>query len=453
MDKTAQSCDIVLLFDNYSKDSQNLHASFRKAGYECPAIVIEDDGFLPEDVISVYGYFLGDFQKAEGIPGKPRYFNQIKVPEYWEISGTNSQGKVHDLYRERGRIFYAEPRHKRLVRVVDWYDERHVVRSSDHYNRYGALYARTTFNAKGQKVNKSWFDADGREAIVENYVTDDIIVNEGERVHFFRNRTELAVYVLKKAGLTRNRIFFNSLSIPFFVSQRLQSGEKRDILFWQEPVRDEIPGNMQIILKGQAARTAEVLVQKKKSYERLLELGAPTDLVRPLGFLYPFKRENRHRPEALICTNSDRIERCRELVEALPGMHFHIAAITEMSSRLMNMDSYDNVSLYPGVKAGILDELFASCDYYLDINHESEIVSAVYRAFQNNQLILAFQETLHNRDYVAEEHIRPAEEFRQIIRMLQEIMADEQALSKHLCLQREAAYAETEESYRRFREE
>lgn len=452
MDQAVKPCDIVLLFDNYFQESQNLHASFRQAGYECPAVVIEDDGFLPEDVISIYGFFLGDFREAPGIPGRPRYFNQIPVPEYWEISGTNRMGKVHDLYRERGRIFYAEPKHKRLVKVVDWYDEKHVVRSSDHYNRYGALYARTVFNAKGQKVNRSYFSADGREVIVENYVTGDIILNEGERVYFFQNRTELAVHVMKRAGLIQKRLFFNSLSIPFFVSQRLHSEKKRDILFWQEPVQGEIPGNMQIILQGKASRTAEVLVQKRESYDRLLKLGAPAELVHPLGFIYPFERENLYRPEALICTNSDQIEQCRKLVEALPEMHFHIAAITEMSSKLMRMDSYKNVSLYPGVKTRILDELFASCDYYLDINHEAEIVSAVYRAFQNNQLILAFQETLHNRDYTAAAHIFRAKDAQAMIRKILETMQDAEAMDRHLHIQRAAAYAETKESYRRFGE-
>ena len=159
--------DRILLFDTYSVDSRNLHVSFQRAGYDLPAVVIDDDGFLPEGVMSVYGFFLGNFKGEKGVPGKPRYFNQITVPDYWEISGNNSSGKVHDLYRERGRIFYAEPKHKRLVKVVDWYDERGTVRSSDHYNRYGALFARTAFNAKGQRVNKSYFSAAGREILVE----------------------------------------------------------------------------------------------------------------------------------------------------------------------------------------------------------------------------------------------------------------------------------------------
>lgn len=450
MDGLVRLNEAVLLFDSYSQDSRNLRTSFQRAGYDCPALVIEDDGFLPEDVISVYGFFLGEYRKKPGIPGKPRYFNQIKVPDYWEISGTNSLGKVHDLYRERGRIFYAEPKHKRLVKVVDWYDENKVVRSSDHYNRFGALYARTTFNARGQKVNKSWFSATGQEIIVENYVTGDIILNDGEEIKFFRTKTDFVLHVLTVSGFGTSRLFFNSLSTPFFVSQKRSPEMKRDVLFWQEPVGKEIPGNMQIILKGENSRTEQIMVQQRESYERLMELGASADIVHKLGFVYPYSRKNAHRAEILICTNSDRIEHCDKIVKSLPNMHFHIAAITEMSSKLLRMGSYDNVSLYPGIKMNVLDELFEKCDFYLDINHESEIVSAVYKAFLNDQLIFAFRETLHNKTYVAEEHRYRAEDVDRMIADIQSAMADSHVMDEHLERQREAAFAESEESYRKF---
>lgn len=81
MDRSVRLNEVALLFDNYSQDSRNLRISFQRSGYDCPALVIEDDGFLPEDVISVYGFFLGDFRQKPGIPGKPRYFNQVKVPD------------------------------------------------------------------------------------------------------------------------------------------------------------------------------------------------------------------------------------------------------------------------------------------------------------------------------------------------------------------------------------
>ncbi|XCP84472.1 accessory Sec system glycosylation chaperone GtfB [Roseburia hominis] len=444
MERLAKQNNVVLLFDNFSTDSQALLDSFQIAGYECPAVVIEDDGFLPDGVMSVYGSFLGDF-KGDG--ARPKYFNQVKIPDYWQIRGTNNSGEIRDLNRLRGRIFYAEPLHKRLVKVVDWYDERGVVRSSDHYNRYGAVWARTTFNAKGHKVNKSYFSAAGQEVIVENFVTGDIILNEGDEVKFFRTKTDFAAYFLKKKGLDQRRIFFNSLSTPFFVSNALMASKKSDVLFWQEPIRDEIPGNMRIILKGEAPRAGKILVQKRRSYERLIELGADPGIVGKQGFLYPFKRKNRHRAEALICTNSDQIEKCREIVEALPQMHFSIAALTEMSSKLLAMGNYDNVTLYPGVKMKILDRLFEKCDWYLDINYGTEIVSAVRRAFLNNQLIYAFDKTVHNADYVAGESIYAPENAGHMIEDMKKVLSDTDLMDEYVKRQQEAAMSECVKAY------
>jgi accessory Sec system glycosyltransferase GtfB len=442
------SGDIMMLFDDFGVDSQDLYASFRSAGYDGPAAVINDDGFLPDDVMSVYGFFLGDFKKALGADARPKYFNQITVPEYWEISGTNTNGKVQDLSHERGKIFYAQPLHRRLVKVVDWYDERGVVRSSDHYNRYGAVYARTVFNARGQRVNKSYFSATGQEIIVENYVTGDIILNDGDRVLFFRNKTEFVLHFLRRADFKQSRICYNSLSTPFFVSQRLgASAAKKDVLFWQEPVGDEIPGNMQIILRGEAGRTGTIMVQKRRSYDRLIRLGAGKDRVRKLGFIYPFARKNGHRAEALICTNSDHIEHCEELIRALPKLHFHIAALTEMSAKLMSVESYENVTLYPNVKRTILDELFEKCDYYFDINHEAEIVSAVRRAFLQNQLIFAFEETAHNQNYVAKELLYPTADAKRMISDVRAFLKNAGLMEMHLGKQRQEAMAEKPESY------
>lgn len=447
MEKHIKVNDTILLFDNYETDSQSLHKSFQNAGFPYPTMVIEDNGFLPDGVLSVYGFFLGDFKAVLGEKAHPKYFNQITVPEYWEISGNNNSGSVHDKDKERGRIFYAEPTHKRRVKIVDWYDEKGAARSSDHYNRYGAIFARTLFNAKGQKFSKSYFSATGEEVIVENFVTGDIILNEECKVRIFHTKTDFVVYAIEQAGFGECRIFFNSLSTPFFVSNWMRSPVKRDILFWQEPVRNEIPGNMQIILNGQASRTETIMVQKRESYDKLIALGANANMLHKLGFLYSFEKDNKHKPEALICTNSDRIEHCEKIVKALPKVHFHIAALTEMSSRLMQMDNYENVRLYPNVKQTVLDDLFTECDFYFDINYEGEIVSAVRRAFLHNQLIFAFEETVHSRNYIAEAHIYPADAVDRLIADVRKAVKDEQVLERRLKKQREAAMEETAERY------
>jgi accessory Sec system glycosyltransferase GtfB len=435
--------DIMLLLDNYGQESQNLHTSFRLAGCNIPAVVIEDDGFLPDGVLSVYGFFLGEFQNTPSIPGKPRYFNQITVPDYWEITASNVSGRIMDHEQERGRIYYTEPAHKRLVKVVDWLDEKGIVRASDHYNRYGALYARTIFNARGQKVNKSYFSADGREIIVENFVTGDIILNEDGKVRIFRTKTDFVLHFLNRCGHGHRRLFFNSLSTPFFVSERLNENDHGDILFWNEPARPDIPGNMQIILNGVSRRTGHIFVQKRKSYEKLISLGASHQMLTPKGYIWPFERENGRRREALICTNSDNILNLQKLIGELPQVHFHIAAITEMSSKLMAMERFSNVSLYPGIKSGMYEELLATCDIYLDINYEREILSSLRRAFLNNQVIFAFRETMHGADYTADAHIYPAGDADRMAADIAAVLEDESALQTALARQKEAALAET----------
>lgn len=445
MEKSSGLTDAVLLLDNYGEDGDMLRQSFRSAGFTGPVIVIEDDGFYPEDVLSLYQYFCGDFRNGNPEPGRARYFNQIDVPDYWEISGSATNGKVSDLHRERGRIFYAEPKHKRLVRVVDWMDDRGTVRFSDHYNRYGALYARTFFNKDAKRFCKAYFDTGGRETLLENFVTHDIILNRDGRVYVFQDRVELILKLLEELNAMGSRIFFNSLSTPLFVSERMPEGRKEDVLFWQEGARDDIPGNMQLILSGRSKRARMIYVQKRESYEKLIRLGASNERLKPLGFAYTYSRENTYQNEALICTNSDRIEKCEELVKALPDMHFHIAAITEMSSKLMNLSSYRNVTLYPGARIGKIDELFDKCDYYLDINHESEIVSAVKQAFLHNLLILGFKETLHRKTFVATEHVFGGHEA--MAAFLNQVMGRQAAIREQINLQKRAAMSEEKMAY------
>ncbi len=447
MDKAIETGKITLLFDTFSNESRNLYESFKNTGADFTAAVIEDDGFLPDDVTSVYGFFLGDFSKSDMIPGKPLYFNEIKIPEYWRIEGNNSSAKVMNRNKEAARIFYAEPSHRRLVKIVDWLDDTGNVRLSEHYNKYGAIFCRTVFNKKGQKAMRKFFSPDGREIIVENFVTGDIIVRWQEKDWIFRGKTDLAAFFIRCAGLEDGAIYFNSLSYPFFTSQALAPNGFCDALFWHEPVGAEIPGNMQIILKDQAARTKKIYVQRKESYDRLIELGAPKEKVQQLGYIYSFVRENEHRPQILICTNSENVSHLAELAQLVPQMHFHVAAITEMSSKLMSAGQFDNVSLYPNVKMSVLDSLFEKCDFYLDINHEGEIVDAVHRAFLNNMLIVGFEETMHNAYYTADTNTFKEAEYTDMAEALNTTLVMPQVIDEALEMQCKAAVAASVEDY------
>lgn len=449
MEEPVMLTNTVLLFDSYTADSRRLYDSFRLAGCECSVVVLENNDFLPEEAMSVYDMFLGYYGERGRKLGKPRFFNEIAVPDHWSISagvGTDC-GKITYQHEEKGRIYYWESPKKYRVKAVDWFDRKGVVRFRDHYNRYGAVCTRTVYDGQGKELGKTWFSAGGQEAITKNCVTGDLIVNDGNLVKFFRTEMDMMLYFFRRAGFEQRKVFYNSLANPFLISERLPAPEKKDVLFWQENIEREIPGNMKKILSGQAARTDKITVQKRGVYNRLLELGANPDKVQRLGYVYDFKKKNEHRPQALICTNSDRIEHCEELVREFPQMHFHIAAVTLMSPKLMDMGKYDNVTLYPGAQADTFDELFKSCDYYFDINHWTEIVSAVFQAFLHNQVIFAFRETAHNRDYVADAHVYSIAEFDRLVSDVKEIMGSKEAMERHLGMQLTDAMAEEKEAY------
>ena len=201
---------------------------------------------------------------------------------------------------------------------------------------------------------------------------------------------------------------------------------------------------MQVILDGHSRRTSKIYVQKKEAYEKLIELGANRDIVKPLGFVYNFEKENQHTNNILICTNSDRIEKLNELVVSLPNMKFHVCALTEMSQKLMSFEKYDNVHLYPGCKASEILNLFNTCDYYLDINYENEIVDATKEAFLHNLLILGFNQTIHNRKYVLPDFVFDANDYQNMIR----VILDASHLDMNLERQRNVAMTQNVQDYK-----
>lgn len=483
----------VLLLDHYDEMADDLKKSFRLAGFSGPVFVISGSGFLPDDVTSVYQWFSREPDEARPsassgpsvsersyalthagwTPGKARFFDQIECPEYWEISGSAASGEVKDLHHLRGKIFYSEEQGHRLVSDVDWLGENGMVAFTDHYDRQGYIYSRTVFNRSGKKFCRSWFDRRGRERIVENFVTGDIVVSgwgEGEKTSLFKGLTAMAAAMLREAGLEGSTFFYNSLSVPLFVTEALRrpagakatGGGSGNVLFWQEGPRDDIPGNMRMILEGRS-KTDRILVQNRESCDRLVELctadglldpgasdprrvpGSPECMLRPMGFAYGFRRKNRHSKNILICTNSDQIQDLDTLVPEFPDLTFHIAAVTEMSSRLMAFGKYPNVRLYPVARESKVRQLMDRCDIYLDINRGSEILSSVKEAFLNDQLILAYRRTMHRRAFTGAENVFQEKEA--LFAALRQVAGHPEKMDERLELQRRGAMAETAAAY------
>lgn len=392
---------MIQIYDRFIGSSKDLHHSLQVAGYQGPAIALQDDGFLPESVTSAYAYFTG-MDRAEG---QALYFNQVPVQSFWEITGTNQEAEIWEYDVLKGKIFYTEPAHRRLVKAVDWYDRSGKISFTDHYNRSGKLFSRTFFDEDSRRISRAYYNQAGQEVISENFVTQDILLTWKGQTHFFAGIVPFYHFYLEVMGWSQERVAFNSLSYPFFLANRLtQEGE--NILFWQEPIHDSVPGNM-LAMFANKNRREKVIVQDKETYEKLRHL-LPEEYrnqVAYLGYIYPSYRDNQAGKNVLIVTNSDQIEQLDFLLLGLPDYHFHIAALTEMSPRLMAYGQKDQVTLYPNVTQPLLNQLLQDCDLYLDINHGSEVDGFVRRAFEHNLAIVAFEHTAHNRHLTSAENI------------------------------------------------
>ena len=407
---------MIQLFDLYNQESQDLHYSLTAAGLSDLTVVIEPDGFLPDGVVSPFTYYLGYDS------GKPLYFNQVPVPDFWEIAGNNQFGTINDLNQERAVIHFADGLQARLVKKVEWKTPAGRIFQVDHYNRFGVCFAKTTFAASGQAIMTSYRNVDQKEVILENHVTGDILLTlEGQGLRHFSGRVAFIIDFLQGLKVNLNHIIFNTLSTSFLTSFHFPDKSGHDILVWQEPLQDHIPGNMQLILENDQLRAKIIIIPDYATYERALQL---TDekfhhKFSHLGYHYHFKRDNFVRPDALIVTNSDQLEQVEKLVESLPKVTFRIAAVTEMSSKLLDMLRYPNVVLYQNASPQKIQELYQLSDIYLDINYGNELLQAVRQAFEHNQLILAFEETAHNRRYIAPNHLFAKEAVEDMIQTIE----------------------------------
>lgn len=438
---------MLCLFERYDQASFDLLRSLKLAGIECPVVVVQDDGYLAPDVESPYSYFTGDLEAPEGYP---LYFNRIQVPYLWEIRSSNTSGEVLDMGQKRANIYYRQPTHERRVRAVEWLDLNGAVRTADIYNRKGRLFAQITYDNAQQAIHTCYFDQNGVVVIMENHLTGDILLTLGEKQHIFKSKQEFVAFYIRYRGYQTERVVYNSLATPFLVAYDLEprDGSAQDILFWQEEIGEELPGNMVALLQSQTRHT-KIAVQDKTVFEKLVALASADaqQKIYNVGYIYQYQRLNNLNPEALILTNSDQIEQIETLLTSLPKVHFHIGAITEMSSKLMDLNKYGNVSLYPNIQPSKVKELYTKCDVYLDINISDEILNACRQAFENNMLILSFDATCHNRRFIAPSHIYNPENVEEMIGLIRQVLAAPEQMEKALAIQKEVANQASLEQY------
>ncbi len=433
---------MINLFEVFDHASRELYMSLKHAGNNHPTVVIEDDGFLPEDCITPYLHF-SRFQPAPH--DKAKFFNEIKRPQYWEVEGNNERAEINDKGVKRANIIYKENYKLRIVQKVEWLSGNGTVRFIDHYNQYGFKYAQTVNNVDGSPIFKTFFDQQERVVIYENYITSDVVLTIEGQEQVFSNKNEFIRYFIEQLDIDTSKIIFNSLGKPLLSIYNID--KKIDAyLFWQEHMGTEIPGNMSTILSAGGPIDFKVVVPDKTEYEKILKHTNKQyhHKIHVSGYIYHYHKQNTHDKNVLTMTNSDQLGNIETTIQACPEYMFHIAAITEMSSKLMDLGRYENVKLYPSADMKTARALYDKANIYLDINYGGEIVNAVRSAFDYELLIIGYHETAHNKQYTAPQLLFNTTDADLVHKYIQMSVNDKQQL---LLLQKQHAHAVSVEEF------
>lgn len=420
---------MINLFETFNDVSQKLQHSLYLADYRHPTIVMDDNGFLPDDVISPYKFFANYKQFKDDTP---TFFNEVNIPPLWEIAGNQNIAEIIDNGKVRGRIFYREHFKNRIVNFVEWFDEKDRLRSVDHYTKEGVKFAQTVYDLEKTPILKTYVNREGKEVIYENFVTKDIVLDWKGQSHFFASKHDFIIFFLNQLDIDISKIIINSLATPFFVLY-YSDFVKQAVLFWQENSESHVPENMKLLLDKEQCQTS-VIIPDKQEYERIISHIEANyiDSIQSAGYLYNYQRNNKYTKRILNLTNSDDIPYIEELIKLHPEFEFHIGAITEMSSKLLNLEQYSNVVLYPTVTPKTVDRLFKKCDIYLDVNHGGEILNALERAMLNNQLILGYKETIHRPSFVADDNIISMQHYHDLSNILNIIVKNKEQFKERL---------------------
>jgi len=385
---------VIFLCDKNTDNVKKLQETIRALGLDGKIVVLEDDGFLPNGILSPYEYFVY-CQTHNELVEKELFFDFIEVPEYWRILLINSAvGGIYDMDTKKASIYFTVPYENRNVQRVEWHTEDGWVYKIDYYNKYGLKYAGEFRNREGGVDSKVYYSDRNQEVIVEQPQNGIItLLERGAVKNFFTSQNQFINYYVKEAGLEDKYVLFVENEEQFKLLDFKPDGKStwEFILFSEQALLDKY-----IHMGGENGYRFCAIPES-----------------------YPV---NQAKGEALILTASDRIEGVEELIQALPEMIFHIAANTQVSDKINRLGEQSNVKIYPQVSPQELEQLWGKCDFYLDINHYREIYDAVNMAHWHNLLIMGFENTVHNKKVLVERLIFPEQGSRGMIVKIRETL-------------------------------
>lgn len=400
---------MVVVFDKYTDSTETLLEMLKCMEAEAEIVILRDNGFLPEDVRSLYEYFVYG-QNQEALEERELFCNFLEVPEFWEIrSGDMTHGGIYDMGCKKGDIYFANPYEKKNVQRVEWCMENGWVYKIDYYNKYALKYASEFRDIDGNVESKVYYSAQNHEVIVEQPVNGTVtLLAEGKVKALFASYTEFIEFYMEEAGLLGKSILF----VQDSEDCRLLDLKSCDKSMW-----------------------THVLFSNKELLDQYVDAGGKNG-----SRFYAIPKEypmNHARGEALVLTSVDWLEGIDNLIQGLPEITFHIAASTQVSDKLRRLEEHGNVKVYPQISKSDLDVLWEQCDFYLDINHYWETYNAVDVAYQKNLMIFGFENTLHHRELMVEECIFSPSDVKTMILAMKQLINNPEEIQKWLIKQQE----------------
>lgn len=421
---------MLYLTKQYSPAEQQFVEDVLSSGTEVHVLTL-DYVERPQDYIHFLPMLLAKKSSLNQYKSESLIALRVVVPKYWEICMEEDCATIWDKDIQRGQIFY---RCKELYTVdrVEWWDNQGKVISCDYYLENGWRYKQEIMDESEKSISVHYYDAQNTLLMIKNVERGLYTLFKDEITHIY-TEDELWQACLEFFDLENEVLVVGDLEIADYLDRQKVSA----VYSSKEPIQIQE-------IEEYLSRVDRLYVYHYSVFESL----APNDKIHHISPLYPSKMNvNHHR--ALIMTHTQEIEKIEEVIEKLPMVEFHIAALTNMGPRLLDLERCENVYLHPGISQAEYESLLNQCSLYLDINHSIEILNAVEESLEKGLLLFAFNETQHRRGFICPEHLASSQAAADLIDVIKKVVVSEEMY--HLALQKQWKWIQssTKEDYNR----
>lgn len=360
---------MLSIFGKYDEDAWAIVYSLAMSDISNLNISLEDDGFLPDDVTSPYEMLLG---LGRNTPKNPLNINNLSLPLSYEVEFIDGIPCILDKSRVVARIELLKGKEERIVKSITYVGYNSEALWVDNYNKYGFLFKKDYYLNGVGLVSSDYFNSNGETVVSVNYIANSYVYTENSsrqnysRV-FYRGEDFLRFF-LDKYNLDNQEIISDGGS---FILEYLKKYKTKSYIIYSKPIAFDLPD----YLKGLKDFNSQLILTNKSDYEKLVVSNQKEEILY-CGLQFPIKSGLGLGSEVLITTGTDDIKNLEAIVSSCRGTNFHVAASTLMSDKLLSLDKYPNLTLYPAISKEKLISLFERCGVFLDIANSPTVFSA-----------------------------------------------------------------------------